>query len=148
MSEHTKEPWRTGVYDEESGWVDLYSDSNDEGLPIGSTRHANSEANARRIVACVNACVGVDTERLEFDYFQGFDPWSYAEYLKEKLEILSDAIDEIALAGMSVPLSMAMQEDEVQAFHARRAWEFIRIAAVAKDAINQPAKAEVAHEHD
>jgi hypothetical protein len=98
------------------------------------TNSDKAKENSRRIVACVNACVGIDTEKLESDYKEGFDPWSYIKYLKAKIDILQDAIDEIALAGMSAPLSMAMQEDEVQAWHARRAFEFIRIAAIAKTA--------------
>lgn len=55
MSEHTKEPWRfreTLVYLASEGGFDL--------------RDApKAEANARRIVACVNACAGMPTDVLE-----------------------------------------------------------------------------------
>ncbi len=59
MSEQTKEPW---IYE--------LPNVNFEGLIMG--RHGGvvfdgdfTEANARRIVACVNACAGVPTEWLE-----------------------------------------------------------------------------------
>jgi hypothetical protein len=48
--EHTKEPWRYG--EDNDGWY----------VACGSEQlgYALSEANARRIVACVNACAGID----------------------------------------------------------------------------------------
>lgn len=61
MSNHTPEPWSKNaisptVYD-------------GNGIAIlrceGRTLIAENEANARRIVACVNACAGVSTEKLE-----------------------------------------------------------------------------------
>lgn len=60
MSEHTKEPWRverTGVYSDAGKCV--------MGAVCGDPIRATSEANARRIVACVNACAGIRTEALE-----------------------------------------------------------------------------------
>jgi len=61
MSNHTPEPWSKNaisptVYD-------------GNGIAIlrceGRTLIAENEANARRIAACVNACAGVSTEKLE-----------------------------------------------------------------------------------
>ena len=61
MSEHTKEPWAAvdgiiypsnGLESGEAWIADLRSAS-------------NSKANERRIVACVNACVGLTTVALE-----------------------------------------------------------------------------------
>jgi len=50
-----------------------------------------------------------------------------------QLSIAFDALDEIALAGMS---GTGMESEEAMtAWHARRAWEFIGIAARAKTAI-------------
>jgi hypothetical protein len=60
MMEHTKEPWsfeRNGVYDS-SGKCVL-------GAACGDPIRASSEANARRIAACVNACANLTTECLE-----------------------------------------------------------------------------------
>ena len=64
MSEHTQGPWHTGgdgtiIYDKD-GW----------GIASATVFHGRQEpgtaaANARRIVACVNACEGASTEVLE-----------------------------------------------------------------------------------
>jgi hypothetical protein len=51
----------------------------------------------------------------------------------EALTIAVDALDEIALAGMSG--SGQESEEGMRAWHARRAWEFIGIAARAKEAV-------------
>lgn len=55
MSEHTPEPW--SYCEDNDGWC----------LENGCEQHgyALSEANARRIVACVNICAGVSIEMLE-----------------------------------------------------------------------------------
>ena len=65
MSEYTKEPWRT---DADAGFPsDIHCAIT--GALIAST-HSNgtvsdANANARRIVACVNACAGISTAALE-----------------------------------------------------------------------------------
>lgn len=64
MSEHTKEPWAFDKY----GQV---VDGDNESIVLAkfalSTGSRNNVAveNTRRIVACVNACAGLDTELLE-----------------------------------------------------------------------------------
>jgi len=58
MSEHTKEPWNVcenvhiASEDGNGYWISICTD-------------VNTPANARRIVACVNACAGMDTDSLE-----------------------------------------------------------------------------------
>lgn len=52
------------------GWVDLYEpgsmrQASPEGIQATWSRGQQSEANARRLVACWNACEGIDTEYLE-----------------------------------------------------------------------------------
>lgn len=47
--------------------------------------------------------------------------------LREQCDRLLDALREIALAGMSCP--SCMSEEETRSWHARRAFEFIGIAA-------------------
>jgi len=47
-----------------------------------------------------------------------------------------DALTEIALAGMSLPMVCGDDEETKNRFHARRAWEFIGIAARAKTEID------------
>ena len=54
-TEHTPEPWSYG--EDNDGW---YVEK--DGLQIA---HGLSEEDARRIVACVNACAGLPTEVLE-----------------------------------------------------------------------------------
>ena len=54
-TEHTQEPWSYG--EDNDGW---YVEK--DGLQIA---HGLTEEDARRIVACVNACAGLPTEVLE-----------------------------------------------------------------------------------
>ena len=72
MSEHTKEPWRVA---EESFDNDGIHESVIRGLDdraaiavtleFGPNNPGMREANARRIVACVNAFAGISTENIE-----------------------------------------------------------------------------------
>lgn len=77
MSEHTKEPWV--LFEDKSFGVDLYIKANADSVPfiaeiLTGTSDYDSNfdierstmyANAKRIVACVNACAGYKTEHLE-----------------------------------------------------------------------------------
>ena len=76
MSEHTKEPWNADVsITDKNGWElpkQIVTISSGEKLIARySTDYgefpcdSENEANARRIVACVNACDGYSTEALE-----------------------------------------------------------------------------------
>lgn len=62
-TQHTPEPWHVGrklaigVYGPDDDSVIAMCDSMGEA--------ASDKANARRIVACVNACAGIDTAQLE-----------------------------------------------------------------------------------
>lgn len=55
------------------------------------------------------------------------------ETLKQALAVAMDALGEIALAGMSG--TGQESEEGMREWHARRAWEFIGIAAKARTAI-------------
>lgn len=57
MSEHTKEPWVADAYGNILAGSPAYY--------LGRIDQDDAVANARRIVACVNACAGLDTEWLE-----------------------------------------------------------------------------------
>lgn len=61
---HTPEPWKA-EYAGEEGRLDIVA--KDTGPWDGDVTLAMNigEANARRIVACVNACAGISTENLE-----------------------------------------------------------------------------------
>jgi hypothetical protein len=70
MSEHTKEPWTATNFSFKSkGWDDPFPVIQIKGagdVPIiAMAPEEIDQANARRIVACVNACAGIDTEKLE-----------------------------------------------------------------------------------
>lgn len=61
---HTKEPWIASQEENEAEWG---IDSGKWGIAIcaASPGNGTAESNARRIVACVNACKGSPTEALE-----------------------------------------------------------------------------------
>ena len=60
MSKHTQEPWKVQhPHAGQRGWE--IADSSG----LNQVSQDVTEANARRIVACVNACAGVDTALLE-----------------------------------------------------------------------------------
>jgi hypothetical protein len=63
MNEHTKEPWRVEYMGSDEADV---IGADDTSIICRSTGYM-SDINARRIVACVNACAGIDTESLEAD---------------------------------------------------------------------------------
>lgn len=67
--QHAPEPWREVVNcgdDYETHPILIYSGAEYVGqVATDQHEHANTDANARRIVACVNACRGLDTETLE-----------------------------------------------------------------------------------
>lgn len=72
MSEHTKEPWRLRGYDiddDVTGDSFIYDGYGDLVCIVqwapDPQDNAEAKANARRIVACVNACAGMPTEELE-----------------------------------------------------------------------------------
>ena len=75
QQQHTQEPWRVAIgddyYIEADGIPEKYPHHfkcDDLGKHVAIVGHRAcdfGEANARRIVACVNACAGLDTELLE-----------------------------------------------------------------------------------
>lgn len=87
MSEHTKEPWLqygTAVFlSNNSGGFDLRF------CP-------DAQANARRIVACVNACEGIPTEVLESGSHRIIQRYAAAERQRDELLAeLKSAIEHI-----------------------------------------------------
>ncbi len=76
MREHVKEPWKTAyrINPRTQMYAQEIFDENGETIatlswyPVKKNDHmtaTNREANARRIVACVNRCSGISTEDLE-----------------------------------------------------------------------------------
>lgn len=64
---HTKEPWSAEQPENANGWW-ILCDS--QGQEIGSCDGGYEEEDAKRIVACINACEGLTNEQLESGYIQ------------------------------------------------------------------------------
>jgi len=67
-SKHTPEPWKVELTDDPEDGSDAYAvDCEDHSIALMDAPGglALNEANARRIVACVNACEGIGTDTLE-----------------------------------------------------------------------------------
>ena len=87
-NKHTPEPWRT---DAECGFPqDLHDSKGNLFLRCGSDfdNEIYGEANARRIVACVNACSGISTDNLEDNLPVKELARRYNEALKQRDELL------------------------------------------------------------
>lgn len=87
MSEHTKEPW---TYQKECvGNYQIAHDHSGAGT-LEVTANTITEANARRIVACVNACAEIDTEVLEKHAGQqGLMIYLMSDLVKQRDELLA-----------------------------------------------------------
>lgn len=99
MSEHTKEPW--GVSSECSTIIKQFDFMGESNLIIGSASGGSTSgphfpedpvANARRIVACVNACEGISTE-----YLEKFSATTFNDFkrMKEQRDELLTALEEV-----------------------------------------------------
>jgi hypothetical protein len=62
MSEHTKEPW---AIHNSKNLIAILDYEGKHLAELWQRKEYDSVANARRIVACVNACAGIPTEALE-----------------------------------------------------------------------------------
>lgn len=139
MSEHTKEPWECGdpigarrlwptTYIHAAGPTGRhvattggYSDSTEP-----NTLEIN-EANARRIVACVNACKGIPTESLANGVAKGVYiediervGWNAAKRLKEAEALLRSQvrIHEAAIASLKTWNGMGLDDAAAEAMWA------------------------------
>ena len=66
MSEHTPEPWACRLFEHSKGDdYHIYAVNNMKSIVFFDGSGKEKEANARRIVACVNNCEGISTETLE-----------------------------------------------------------------------------------
>ena len=85
-SKHTAEPWER-MFPNDSDGYDSVADSHGNGIFQGEYYEPTcSPADARRIVACVNACAGIPTEFLEGSTKQS-DDWFRLRYLKAAVEV-------------------------------------------------------------
>lgn len=117
--EHTKEPWSTAYRrtDIEDNMAQEIFDSNGQKIATCawfsvSTEKGhistNREANARRIVACVNACVGISTENLE-ELKDGLDSHSVVVLVADlkKAENQRDELVALLKDGLSDEMGFA-----------------------------------------
>lgn len=67
MSEHTKEPWHTGKNHNAERFI-----YGEDGWAIAECVQTKDKmfANASRIVACVNACAGMDDPKIEIEKYR------------------------------------------------------------------------------
>ncbi|MBX8493136.1 hypothetical protein K5D42_25025 [Pseudomonas cichorii] len=95
MSEHTKEPWKVGYGPDQC--ITVIGTRSDvawvfnpaAGLNDTSRSYAVDEANARRIVACVNACQGLDTGDLEVTGLVSAIGYQLIELTKQRNTLLA-----------------------------------------------------------
>ena len=98
-TEHTPEPWATNgtrIESEHShGWAN-------DGWIIAGLEGPDAEANARRIVACVNVCAGIPTEVLEHgDIAKALKIFALdsATFRRQRDELLA-ALERLSFAAM------------------------------------------------
>ena len=110
MSKHTPEPWKISHDDSDEEWSVITNNSgsivaNVNGrtgpelvgdMPVDRVMPA--EDNARRIVACVNACTGIRTEALEHRAHM----LKAHDYTIAELKLQRDVL--LAAVGVAIPL--------------------------------------------
>ena len=104
MSNHTKEPWlcdKRTVYALNKKGFNIFS------AVVQDCRTSNSEMeeNARRIVACVNACEGISTENLEDNKPIIELANDYNAVLKQRdmlLDVLRKTADDLAYVAYNI----------------------------------------------
>lgn len=104
MADHTKEPWlcdKRTVYALNKNGFDIFS------AVVQDCRTSNSEMeeNARRIVACVNACEGISTENLEDNKPIIELANDYNAVLKQRdilLDVLRKTADDLAYVAYNI----------------------------------------------
>lgn len=141
--EHTKEPWnaccteneKTGshyVFDE-SGEIAICqmlsnpkeSEKYDDMCPVVSV--ATKNANARRIVACVNCCEGIPTDELEISTFLEEE----LKLRREKdIELLNITADRDKWKAMAEELGEALEE-------ADKADSWTKVMIIIKEALTR-----------
>ncbi len=110
--EHTKEPWVTAGESSDKGWLTQIINSK-----CAIVSDANlSEENARRIVACVNACQRHSTEILEAVAACGGIPEEPAievQESREKIDRLTKQRDEL-LRTIDMTYKMLLSESDTK----------------------------------
>lgn len=103
MSEHTPEPWIAKTdCPGECCWM-IYRDGEDDSVFDAINSPEMREADARRIVACVNACAGIDTSELELSKTTGLNNMAAVHSsFPERLYAIEQQRDELLAALKSL----------------------------------------------
>ena len=118
MSKHTPEPW----YCQDNGtYFDIYGDNDQQriGDTCASSCDGNrglGDINARRIVACVNACEGMETEHIENQSMLGETLIDRFNLLKREVGELTKQRDEL-LAALQGMIDIASDSQGVAGYH-------------------------------
>ncbi|MDM5132948.1 hypothetical protein OB962_18415 [Aeromonas piscicola] len=109
MKKHTSEPW---FIDGQCAAAE--SDQVNNGFYTAICKGPDGEANARRIVACVNACRGLPTDELELNGLVsavGNQLLDVEQHRDELLEALKEAVETIEwMYGCSSPARGEIEE--------------------------------------
>lgn len=133
-NQHTPEPWAVGTgYEQNDPGVFIFSEGKSRfGSVIVSSDVEPSEANARRIVACVNACRGLSTDDLEKSGLVSAVGYELQRLQVQRDELLSalknlvSSIDRACLCGRGESCSACSRSDS------QRLAENAALALVAK----------------
>ena len=148
MSKHTPEPWKISHDDSTEEWSivtnqqgSIIANVNEETGPelVGSApvmRKMPGLDNARRIVACVNACTGIRTEALEHraHMLKAHDD-TIAELKRQRDELLA-ALHDAATSLETIQLRSFGADNLLNDKYSMRAYAGAR-ASVAREAITK-----------
>lgn len=101
MSEHTKEPWGTAGTTVVQGLLPLAECTVADRSRSLKPDQLEAERNARRIVACVNACAGIPTDQIQKD----IDVGGYEDIVKchqAHIEMVEKQRDKLLAASKSL----------------------------------------------
>jgi len=148
MSKHTPEPWKISHDDSTEEWSivtnqqgSIIANVNEETGPelVGSDpvmRKMPVLENARRIVACVNACSGIRTEALEHRaHMLNAHDDTIAELKRQRDELLA-ALHDAATSLETIQLRSFGADSYLDDKHSMRAYAGAR-AAVAREAMGK-----------
>lgn len=98
-TEHTPEPWRWHAQGEANEYCMLTHDGRwvISFRQNGELTDPKQKANARRIAACVNACIGIPTESLESMYIAGDTPMRRIKALRDEIKEIDNDLSYILI---------------------------------------------------
>lgn len=130
MNEHTKEPWRVDPNyprDIQAGDVEICS------VWMDTATKEQARSNARRIVACVNACRSIDTNLLESinrNSVTGIHP-----YPQEQIEHLIKQRDNLLTALKRLTSELVANDEEGLIGHAEPMVEAFAVIEEVEDSL-------------